>query len=465
MNFFTFLAESFRARTTLFGALVIGMALPAVARSQTANDSAAYARAREMVSNGDAVKGRRVADSVAAAAPAGSGAFAEGLFWRAMLAENAKDSERYYRQIIVDYPLSGRVSDALLRIGQLESARGDNAAALQHFQRLVLEHPDSRLRPEASYWVAQMYFKANDASRACTANADALANVKQGNVELKNRIDFQQQRCRGVALASTAPSAKPSAPVSVPVDRSPPAESARQVTTKKAEVKAEVKAEAKAESLATRAQARAQARARDSIATERALERVRAESISIAKTAEARALASAKARADAKADAGARAAKAASSSSSRPDTSAQPSSVLSGHPGAVTRQPTREEVARALASADMPVGKKVASQMATKTAAKSTARTATTRTATRAASASKASTGSGMFAVQIAAFGTKQAANVLVAKMRGRGYDAYVDGGEAPYRVRVGHYSSHALATAALEKLKAKHIDGFVAER
>ncbi len=79
--------------------------------------------------------------------------------------------------------------------------------------------------------------------------------------------------------------------------------------------------------------------------------------------------------------------------------------------------------------------------------------------------ASEPVAGSGMFAVQIAAFGTKEPANVLVAKMRGRGYDTYVDGVAAPYRVRIGHFTTYAAAAAALAKLKAKQIDGFVADR
>jgi cell division protein FtsN len=41
----------------------------------------------------------------------------------------------------------------------------------------------------------------------------------------------------------------------------------------------------------------------------------------------------------------------------------------------------------------------------------------------------------------------------------------YIDGTTAPYRVRLGHYSTHAAAVSELVKLKAKQIDGFVVER
>jgi trimeric autotransporter adhesin len=352
--------------------LSVCLVLGGVAGAQTAQDSSLYLRAQQMVANGDAARGRSLADSVAAAAPAGSAAYAEGLYWRAMLATNARDSEHAYRQIIVDYPLSGRVPDALLRIGQLEASRGENAAALQHFQRLVLEHPQSPLHPEASYWVAQMYFAGNDASRACTASADALASAPASNVELKNRIDFQQQRCRGVALArDVAPAAAP-APKSVnetSVAAAP--ESASKVASKVA------------------------------------------------------------------------------STSTTTETTA------------ASRPPTKEEVARVLAASKKPATAKAAKTTASKAAAAS----AKTPAASDDAKSDDAKSRRGAWAVQIAAFGTKQPATLLVAKLRGRGYDVYVDGTSAPYRVRIGHYPTYAAATAALVKLKAKQIDGFVAER
>jgi septal ring-binding cell division protein DamX len=391
MDFMTFSRTSVASVMTGLSRLAVAacMMLPALAAAQSARDSALYVQAQQMVANGDAAGGRALADSVASAAPAGSAAFAEGLYWRGTLAANARDSEHAYRQIIVDYPLSGRVPDALLRIGQIESSRGENAAALQHFQRLVLEHPQSPLRPEASYWVAQMYFAGNDAPRACAASTDALSSVPSSNIELRNRIDFQQQRCRGVAIA-------------------------RDVATA----------------------SKAPAVAANSTATGSA---------------------------------------ATGSTETSPETRSPVAGARTGGSGVVSRPPTREEVARVLESARKPASSGAAKATA-KTTAKATVKaTATKPAASKAAAKSAAesapdearpSSGSkGSYAVQIAAFGTKQPATLLVAKLRGRGYDVYVDGKAAPYRVRIGHYPTYAAAAAALVKLKAKQIDGFVAER
>lgn len=427
------------------------------AGAQSAKDSAAYLQAQQMVANGDAAAGRRLADSVAAAAPAGSAAYAEGLYWKATLASNARDSEHDYRQIIVDYPLSGRVPDALLRLGQLESARGENAAALQHFQRLVLEHPLSPLHAEASYWVAKMYFDANDASHACSANADASRSVRASNVELKNRIDFQQQRCRGVTLAAN----DAAAPVSVPVDRSPAAtpkatQAARPIAkSSTAEKRDTIARHAPEKRATTEAAAKAEAAAAP----------IRQKTAPVSQAAAAAAAAAPKVAA-----------------------AAAPSDTASAVPGAgsgvVSRQPTQEEVDRALASARQADLIRKSETVTTKstaavTASVPTATAARARTSATKAAASKtkkpravrapaveeSGSSSGAYTVQVAAFGARSPATLLAAKLRGRGYNAYVDGSAAPYRVRIGHYATRAAAAAELTRLKAKQIAGFVAER
>lgn len=199
------------------GVLACMIAVP-VARAQegvgatSSVDSTQYLRARSLVANGSAVAGRQLVDSLLRRAQPGTAAYAEGLYWRATLAASATSAERDYRQIVVDYPLSPRVAESLLRLGQLEAARGDRAAALQHFQRINVEHPESPLHAEASYWIARINLEKNDLVRACAANADAMARVSPADIELKNRIEYQNVRCRGVAVA--APATATAAPVS-----------------------------------------------------------------------------------------------------------------------------------------------------------------------------------------------------------------------------------------------------------
>ncbi|HEY2852512.1 MAG TPA: SPOR domain-containing protein [Gemmatimonadaceae bacterium] len=67
------------------------------------------------------------------------------------------------------------------------------------------------------------------------------------------------------------------------------------------------------------------------------------------------------------------------------------------------------------------------------------------------------------FTVQVAAYDTRQSAEQLVERLKGRGIVArLVESASAPYRVRIGHYATDADAAAAARELKDKGIVGFV---
>ena len=198
----------------VFGCVLI----PAVSNAQSSSDSAAFKRAQSLVNDGNAVAGRAIVDTVIARTTPGTNAYAEGLYWRAALSATAADAEMDYRRIIVEYPLSPRVEDVLLRLAQLELARADYDAALQHLNRLTLEHPTGPTRARAGYWTARVLFEKNDAPRACAANADALARTSENDTELRNQISYLNQRCVGVVL-STSPAS--SSATIVPVATKP----------------------------------------------------------------------------------------------------------------------------------------------------------------------------------------------------------------------------------------------------
>jgi len=185
------------------------LAMPAVGGAQSSSDSAAYKQAQTLVNDGNATAGRAIVDSLIARSTPGSNAYAEGLYWRAVLSATAQDAEMDYRRIIVDYPLSPRVEDVLLRLAQLELARADYDGALQHLNRLTVEHPGGSTRARAGYWTARVLFEKNDIPRACAANADALARTNDGDTELRNQISYLNQRCVGVAIATAAPTSPP----------------------------------------------------------------------------------------------------------------------------------------------------------------------------------------------------------------------------------------------------------------
>jgi len=161
-----------------------------------------------MVSDGNGAAGRALIDSVIAATPPMAPLYPQALFWRASLASNAADAESDYKHIVVDYPLAPQAADALLRLAQLELARGDRDGALAHLQRIPRDYPRSKSLARASYWTARVLFEKNDIPHACAANESALAQADSTEIELRNQIQYQGQRCPAPAtVANAAPAA------------------------------------------------------------------------------------------------------------------------------------------------------------------------------------------------------------------------------------------------------------------
>jgi cell division septation protein DedD len=198
---------------------------PAIALAQsTVGVNPVFVRAQTMVNDGNAAAGRALVDSMIAIAAPGSNDYAEGVYWRAVLAATAVDAEADYRRIVVDYSQSPRVEDALIRLAQLEIARANYDGALRHLNRLVAEHPESPSRARAGYWMARAMFDKNDVPGGCAATADALARTNEGDAELKNQITYLNQRCAGVALPGTVatPTVTPSPVGQTVTEASPP---------------------------------------------------------------------------------------------------------------------------------------------------------------------------------------------------------------------------------------------------
>jgi cell division protein FtsN len=177
----------------------------------------AIQRAQALVAQGHTEQGRALVDSVLATTPPASAAYASALYARASLATNADSAEDDYRRITVDYATSPRASDALLRLAQLELARGDRVQAADHLARLTREQLSGQsgitfARTELQVGLA--YFDLQDLAHACAALVGARAAAPTTDVELRNRIDYNVQRCPRAALepAAAAPAASMSPP-------------------------------------------------------------------------------------------------------------------------------------------------------------------------------------------------------------------------------------------------------------
>jgi tetratricopeptide (TPR) repeat protein len=356
-----------------------------------------FVRAQTLVSDGNGVAGRALIDSVIAKTPPTSQLYPQALFWRATLASNAADAESDYKHIVVDYPLAPQAEDALLRLAQLELARGDRDGALNHLQRIPRDYPRSKSLARASYWTARVLFEKNDIPNACAANANALAQADVSEIELRNQIQYQGQRCPAPAAVATTtaaatPTPSPPAPTTATI---PPASGTASATPTKAPTATSTPPKP---------------------TTTAPVEKPRAVDVEKQKAVDTVA-------ATVKAP------------SPPPKTNS---------PAAVPRPKPPTEANDSKPSIVDP--SKAPKAVAEKPEAKRN---------------TPASRGSG-YSVQVAAYTHKAEADKLASSLDKRGYSARVDGSVAPFRVRIGRYTTEHDAEDALKKLKSKHMDGFV---
>ena len=192
-----------RTMRVLFAGLLLATAA-SVARAQGGATDSTLVRVQRLASNGNAAAGRALADSVLGTAKEGSPTYVEALFARASIAESADAARKDYLRIAVDYSISPRAEDSLLRLAQMEIARWDRAAAKQYLERLALEHPDGASRARGAYWLGRVLVDEGALVPACASLAEARARVTPSDVELANQITYYARPCAAVQRAADA---------------------------------------------------------------------------------------------------------------------------------------------------------------------------------------------------------------------------------------------------------------------
>jgi hypothetical protein len=163
--------------------------------------SQAVTRARGLLDNGKGDSARLVLDSLVTHVEAGSEDLAESLFWRAALSENTSEAARDWKRMVIDIPLSPRVPDALLRLGELDLLRGRTTEARAYLTRILLDYADAPQRVKAMIWIARSHFDDRNTVKACEAT-DALRAERVPEGELQLQVGELQVRCRNAATAT-----------------------------------------------------------------------------------------------------------------------------------------------------------------------------------------------------------------------------------------------------------------------
>jgi hypothetical protein len=167
-----------------------------------------FSRAIALNNEQRGMEARALIDSLLRATQPTSPAYADALFWSAVLAETETVAEAQYNRIVREFPLHRRAEESLIRLAQMEMARGNRSVAQRHLDRIIVEHPYGQFRSKASYWRARLFFEENELDRACAELGLARARLPAGDVELKTEIDFAARRCVNVPAPATAGAAR-----------------------------------------------------------------------------------------------------------------------------------------------------------------------------------------------------------------------------------------------------------------
>jgi hypothetical protein len=154
-----------------------------------------------LAQEGQSDSARKVAGRLLVSLQPTDSLYPEVLYTMGILAATEEERRLYLRRVIVDHSVSPWADDALLSMVQLEYATGNTEGAARDAERLVRDYPGSPVAATGALWGARAAGDRRDGATACRL-ADAGLQAVGTNVELRNQLEFQRQRCAGlVAMA------------------------------------------------------------------------------------------------------------------------------------------------------------------------------------------------------------------------------------------------------------------------
>src|ERR1051326_2311063 len=155
-----------------------------------------------LAQDGRSDSARAVEGRILAALEPTDSLYPEALYTLGLLAASEQDRRLCLRRVVVDCAVSAGADDALLQLVQLDSAVGDAAGAVREVDQLLRDYPGSPLTAVAALWGSRAAGDRKDSATACRMADAGLAAVGD-DIDLRNQLEFQKQRCQGLeALAA-----------------------------------------------------------------------------------------------------------------------------------------------------------------------------------------------------------------------------------------------------------------------
>lgn len=183
-----------------FAVVALAVATPARAQSEP-RLVAAVRLAQDGLTDSARAVVRRL---IAATEPSDPG-YPELLYTAGVIAGTERERRIALRRVVVEYAMSDWADDALLLLAQLDYASGNPGGAATQAARLLADYPGSPLTLTAALWGARAASDLRDGAEACRM-ADIGLRAPGADVEARNQLEYQKQRC-GAIIAQAADSA------------------------------------------------------------------------------------------------------------------------------------------------------------------------------------------------------------------------------------------------------------------
>jgi cell division septation protein DedD len=212
----------------LHPAVLLACALLAVTGSASAQSDARVLAAVRLAQDGRVDSARSALAALEKSVGPADSTFAQVLYAQGLVAPSVDEARQRLQRVVTEYPLSSWADDAVVRLGQLEYANGDPAAAARQLEKFHGDFAASPLFPVAAIWAGRALMRAQDSLAGCRWVSEGLGRVGQ-DAATRRELAALAAGCGSKAVAMrdsvTPPVARADSVVATPspVASAPPA--------------------------------------------------------------------------------------------------------------------------------------------------------------------------------------------------------------------------------------------------
>jgi cell division septation protein DedD len=181
--------------------VILACALLAAAGSASAQSDARVLAAVRLAQDGRVDSARSVLAALEKSVGPADSTFAQVLYAQGLVAPTVDEARQRLQRVVTEYPLSSWADDAVVRLGQLEYANGDPAAAARQLEKFRGDHAASPLFPVAAVWAGRALLRAQDSLAGCRWVSEGLGRVGR-DAATRRELAALAAACGGKAVAA-----------------------------------------------------------------------------------------------------------------------------------------------------------------------------------------------------------------------------------------------------------------------